>query len=599
MAACELWITLPSAEVVNLSVCPTATWSVVKEDIAKEYKLLKKYFDIEFEGELVRNGATLSESGISSGSEIDVVMSKWAVATSDLGREPTTDDLLNESRNGNLSKVKLYTSIGIKDLNHEALMSSIEGGFLDVVAEIVSHFDDAELQDHDRILKHACTHGQLEITKYLLQTGMKPTISSLSRAAANGHLSIVKLFIKSDDSLLHALDRGQTALTISSKAGHGDIVKFLIEKGAVVQEVIGNADIVKLLLEGLERASTKSTTILDTGLYYACSKGDTEVAKLIIEAGAPVCRISASIPNAAFKGYTELVRLLVASGGDARTKDSYNRSSLSVAKCAEITRILISNGADVDDGNPLRNAVEKNNIEQVNLLVAAKANLNAFDHSYTPLWTSCYYGHTAIANLLIQLGADVNLTQELSKDDEFFKVGTVVGINQPIAVAASNGFSDIVQLLIDAKANLEPPTGWNSALWYACWNNHTTVVRKLLLAGADVNVGRPLMAACFKGWNEVVEILLAENNQQLEINSTEGFDSAIHNYNKGPFRNLTLVIDPPILLAAKNGFTDVVELLARNNTDAVKAALSAAHEQKVTTTVTTILRDALDKVAVS
>lgn len=81
----------------------------------------------------------------------------------------------------------------------------------------------------------------------------------------------------------------------------------------------------------------------------------------------------------------------------------------------ECARVLIANGADIDDraseNHPaLYKAVLKKNTQFVDLLLAAGADPNIrARHNFTPLYTASYTDeYYDIARLLIQYGADVN-----------------------------------------------------------------------------------------------------------------------------------------------------------------------------------------------
>ena len=85
-----------------------------------------------------------------------------------------------------------------------------------------------------------------------------------------------------------------TALTRSSDYGRLEVVRFLLDAGAI---------------DGaLHR--------LEWPLYYACSRGHTPVVALLLDRGANVhFGAEVSLRNAAEKGHTETLRLLIDRGG--------------------------------------------------------------------------------------------------------------------------------------------------------------------------------------------------------------------------------------------------------------------------------------------
>ena len=81
-------------------------------------------------------------------------------------------------------------------------------------------------------------------------------------------------------------------------------------------------------------------------------------------------------------------------------------------------------------------AVEANNLSLVNMLLVAKADIEALrkSHLQTPLMLACQLGHVTIAESLLVAGADVSRqTEECSS---------------PLTLACHFGHSDVVKVLI-------------------------------------------------------------------------------------------------------------------------------------------------------
>lgn len=105
------------------------------------------------------------------------------------------------------------------------------------------------------------------------------------------------------------------------------------------------------------------------------------------------------------------------------------------------------------------------------------------------------------ANELILQGADVNASGQFG--------------NTPLTVAAQNGHTDTVKLLIDHGANVNAQNGLGeTALLLAAANGHTDIAKLLIAAGADANIKNdngvtPLGWAEFFGYTDIVEMLRA------------------------------------------------------------------------------------------
>lgn len=96
-------------------------------------------------------------------------------------------------------------------------------------------------------------------------------------------------------------------------------------------------------------------------------------------------------------------------------------------------------------------------------------------------------------------------------------------------MAAREGREDIVQLLLDAGANinLSSRKDGDTPLIIACSEGHVKVAQKLLSAGASVNGPNsggwtPLLYAAYYGHKEVVELLLANGANINQVSKVSG-----------------------------------------------------------------------------
>ena len=124
---------------------------------------------------------------------------------------------------------------------------------------------------------------------------------------------------------------------------------------------------------------------------------------------------------------------------------------------------------------PLYFAAASGHKDVVELLIANKADINAFNQNFTPLHAAVMNRHPDVADLLIASNAQVTIFD-----------------------AAAGGYLEIVKSQLKtnpALLSVTDDTGW-TALQYAARNGHLDMVKLLLANKADVNAtGRGGMTA--------------------------------------------------------------------------------------------------------
>ncbi len=134
----------------------------------------------------------------------------------------------------------------------------------------------------------------------------------------------------------------------------------------------------------------------------------------------------------------------------------------------------------------------------------------------TPFTEAAFYGHTEIARMLINHGADIfakkrdgaSAITTSNKD-----IGQLIKQNLALIDAARSGDDKAVKDMLDKGAcvNIHDADG-RTALTEAAWNNHLETVKLLLEKGADVNAKKkdgasPLSIATGRGSKEIAELL--------------------------------------------------------------------------------------------
>ena len=218
----------------------------------------------------------------------------------------------------------------------------------------------------------------------------------------------------------------------------------------------------------------------------------------------------------------------------------------------DIVRFLCTERADASHvlpatgGTPLHAAVRSGQADVLKLFIEEGVRLNtrlATETGHTPLLVASSLGHTECVQILCDARADINVS---SADLE----ATAVHL------ASTKGHVDVIRILckMGADVNKSQASG-ASAVHVAALHGHTEVVRSLCTARAEpdqaCNIGgsgTPLFVAAKNGHLEIVKILCL----------------ARCDVRRASFNNMT-----PLHVAAMSGHVELVERLLRSRADLV------------------------------
>ena len=192
----------------------------------------------------------------------------------------------------------------------------------------------------------------------------------LYRAATSSHTELAELLIRNGADVNAKDEEGETPLHEVAKCGYTEVAELLIDKGADV-----NA------------RDNDGWTPLHRAANPIFSLNVTEV-----------------LGRAAEKGYKEVAQLLIDKGADVNARDNDGERPLHLAaECShtELAELLIARGADVNAKGDARTTLELHDSEgQVTVFRTLIG--------WTPLHYAVVWGHTEVAEMLIDKGADVN-----------------------------------------------------------------------------------------------------------------------------------------------------------------------------------------------
>jgi ankyrin repeat protein len=366
-------------------------------------------------------------------------------------------------------------------------------------------------------LHEAALAGKADMVKFLMEQGIRVDRkdnqgrTALHYACMSGSLVIVEELVEYI-KLNERDSEGNTCLHIACEKRDYAIVKFLLERDAKpnitnvlgrtslhIASIHGNTGIIDLLLRCDAKTQFKDNN-KHTPLYYAIKGKHTDAITLLQRKGA-------ALSDDEKEDGLE--------GEDKKREDLPAPDIIKLDKDTIVSILKNNNllGEEKKD-EALLWTLQNNQPEIAKwLIIKGGANVNAKDKDgTTPLYWAAYYGHTAVAEMLLKSGPNLNVKINL------------FGYT-PLHLAASNGHTAVVELLLKFGANVDEKDLYgNRPLHYAALNGHTAVAEMLLKSDSNVDVKNntgmtPLHLAAQRGYTVVAELLFKSGAQLNEENN--------------------------------------------------------------------------------
>ncbi|KAE8395610.1 ankyrin repeat-containing domain protein [Aspergillus alliaceus] len=218
--------------------------------------------------------------------------------------------------------------------------------------------------------------------------------------------------------------------------------------GTALAAFFGLATIVEALMDN--SVNKRSCSDPQGALYWAATGGSAEVIKLLLRRGVTP-NVRGVMRAAAENGYEDVIRILVANGGDVN------------AGCYE------------DEGNALQTAAIKGNESLILCLLELGADPNRVAGELgSVLHIAAVNGDESITRLLLENGADPNTK------------GGMYGF--ALQAAVEEGHENIIKMLLDNGADVNLEGGpYGNAFQAAVENGDQDIVELLLAHGANIN----------------------------------------------------------------------------------------------------------------
>uniref|UniRef100_A0A7S3D8B8 Uncharacterized protein n=1 Tax=Palpitomonas bilix TaxID=652834 RepID=A0A7S3D8B8_9EUKA len=413
------------------------------------------------------------------------------------------------------------------------LMGACKNGNEEVVALLLAE-GGACATDRDRkgrsALWQACVRGHLSCVRLLLTRGVRanePVLNSevqkaekegrgvetpLIGACRAGHPEVVQLLL-AHGACAEGNHDLETPLLTASEGGHVDVCRRLIDAGADVNRVARGTSAVlaavgSLVCELVEFLISKGADLnpnntCNNALSRAVFGNNQEMVRLVLKRGGK-CSIGKYHPLVicAETRNTEMARFLIEQGIQVTSVTGPVQPLASA--CAfdnpELIDLFLAEGADpngdcIAGQNALFAAAASGNVGVVTKLIDHGAHADGHLGSGLPLSMAIQNGHFDVVRCLVTKGAKVNVP------------------SQPLLLAIDKGHSDMVLFLLEAGAHPNLSNGKKqSALYKASLRGDTSVVEALLSKGASVNEWdgdcSPVTAAAQRGHDDVLRRLV-------------------------------------------------------------------------------------------
>ncbi|TGJ86249.1 hypothetical protein E0Z10_g2525 [Xylaria hypoxylon] len=501
--------------------------------------------------------------------------------------EPTNDTQLDLGnllciavRHDHPELVKTFIERGIK--SNAAFLEAASCGRVDYLEQL---FSDGLLQNDYEYLLESAIHqaaraGSLASVKFCdrstVDWGWKEEGSSVLHAAAvGGNVEILEYIIKRRALDLDSKDgTGRSPLMIAAQLNQILFVEALCRLGADTTvadnkgktalhlAITKNPDIANLLLQH-KASPIRPDNRKQTPLHYACALGDTGIVMQLVKAlevgesvdvrnddeKTPLCIAAAC-------GNRTLVSFLLDRGASALSEGDDSQKPITIAAALgrlDVFEELYSRSAlsSLTRETLFMQSVLKGQLLIVRFLLKDVSSVDFHVEGESPLGVAAHNGYTEIVRLLLQKGAGPNF---LDKDGR-----------APLYRAVERGHADVAGLLLKFRSDPDPLFGER-------WT--------------------PLLVAASRGMSEVVEVLLAGKSDvnarnivkntalHLAVANPEVIERLLH---RGPVLGpLNYAGKTPLHLAVKGLQIRTIEVLIRKDSGLVHIAgddeLTPLHE---------------------
>nr|XP_042907958.1 uncharacterized protein LOC107440007 [Parasteatoda tepidariorum] len=474
---------------------------------------------------------------------------------------------------------------------HLPLQSAIINGSIEVIKTITKHgasIEDVAAKDF-LILEYAMLHNNLELINFVIDNEAPINVRNesgstpLHRSIQNGLIDISLKLIECGAEI-NVVKNGLTPLSLSIGLGYFGIADKLLSKEAdiyivdkrgdtLLHKCASISDICNFLFNDYEKnnkekynelvSNSNGLDIFDrlvkmgadiekenknghTPLHVACLFGNIPIVQYLIKNSADpnmVDKIRFSpLHFATYGNHLEVVKIILESRKcSLNSKTFEGDTALCIASSnnyTDMTKVLIKNGADVNDGDPLFKALMQGHQDICVILLQNKS-------------TDIERQFKDKSGKFLQIASIKGLERVVSSFLEKKKFSKSVDMNECLLFAIQWASEDIVTLFLNHGADMNFAfENQKTPLHLAVERDHSKIIKVLLERGADFNKLnsidlRPIEVAVGHGHLESVKAFF--QNITVDVNEKGNCDHTL------------------IHIAATWGHLDITKFLISNN----------------------------------